>query len=156
VAGDSGMNYDIFFMQEAIKEAEKAAKKNEVPVGCVITKNNKIISRAHNLTKKENDSTAHAEIIAIRKAERKTGNYRLTNCDMYVTIEPCPMCAGALIWARINKVFYGACDKKAGACGSVVNIVNSNRFNHTAIVKSGLLQAKCTKIIKNFFKKKRK
>ena len=143
-------------MQEAIKEAEKAKEKDEVPVGCVIVKNDKIISRAHNLTIRTNDPTAHAEILAIKKAAKKTNNYRLTNCDMYVTIEPCPMCAGALIWARIDRVFYGACDKKAGACGSVINITNNNKFNHTIKIESGILQKRCSKLIKNFFKEKRK
>ena len=97
----------MHFVKEAIKEAKKASKKHEVPVGCVIVKDGKIISRAHNLTIKKNDPTAHAEILAIKKAAQKIGNYRLTNCEMYVTIEPCPMCAGAAVWARIKKIIFG-------------------------------------------------
>jgi tRNA(adenine34) deaminase len=146
---------DNFFMQEALKEARKAFEKDEVPVGCVIVKDDKIIARAHNYTVKKNDPTAHAEIIAIRKAAGKIGNYRLTNCFMYVTIEPCPMCAGAAIWARIKKIIYGVCDVKSGACGSVVNIVKNKKFNHIIKTKQGLLGKECSNLLRTFFKRRR-
>ena len=146
---------DTGFLEIALKEAKKAAEKNEVPVGCVILKNGKIISRAHNLTIKKNDPTAHAEILAIRKAARKTGNYRLTNCEMYVTIEPCPMCAGAAVWARIKRIIFGVCDEKSGACGSVVNIADNKRLNHCIEIKKSTLKNECADLVKNFFRKHR-
>lgn len=149
------MNDEIFFMREALREAKTAEKENEVPIGCVIVKNSKIISRAHNQTIKKNDPIAHAEILAIKKAARKTKNYRLINCLMYVTIEPCPMCAGALVWARISKVIYGAADKKAGSCESVLSIVHNKRFNHRVEIKRGVLQKACADLVKRFFKKRR-
>jgi len=149
------MDSDTFFMREAIKEAKKAEKENEVPVGCVIVKGNKVIAHGHNQTIKKNDSTAHAEILAIRDAAKKIKNYRLTNCFMYVTIEPCPMCAGALLWARIKKVIYGAKDKKAGACGSVVNIVNNKKLNHRIKIKGDVLKKECANLMKNFFRGRR-
>ncbi|MFH1541151.1 MAG: tRNA adenosine(34) deaminase TadA [Elusimicrobiota bacterium] len=146
---------DNFFIKEALKEAKKALKKGEVPVGCIIVKDNKIISRAHNLTIKKNDPTAHAEILAIKKAAQKIGNYRLTNCDLYVTIEPCLMCAGGAIWARIKRIIFGVYDDKSGACGSVVNIANNKKINYHIEIKSGVLSSKCANLMKNFFKKKR-
>ncbi|MBN1384889.1 MAG: tRNA adenosine(34) deaminase TadA [Elusimicrobia bacterium] len=149
------MDLDIFFMREAIREAKKAEKEDEVPIGCVIIKDNKILARAHNQTLKRNDPTAHAEILAIRKVGNKLRNYRLASCSMYVTIEPCPMCAGALIWARIKKVIYGASDKKAGSCGSVINIVHNRKFNHIVEVKNGILGAECAGLLQRFFRKKR-
>lgn len=143
-------------MLEALKEAKKAAKKNEVPVGCVIVKDDKIIVQAHNLTIKKNDPTAHAEILAIRKAAKKIGNYRLTDCQMYITIEPCPMCVGAAVWARIKKIVFGTYDEKSGACGSVVNIANNKNFQgHRIKIKGGVLEDKCSDLIKKFFKKLR-
>ncbi|MDD5688575.1 MAG: tRNA adenosine(34) deaminase TadA [Elusimicrobia bacterium] len=149
------MNYDKYFMQEALREAKKAESKNEVPVGCVIVKDNKIIAKAHNQTIKKNDSTAHAEILAIRRANKKLKNYRLTGCQMYVTIEPCSMCAGALVWARIKKVVYAASDERTGACGSVINVVCNRKFNHRVEVKSGILKKECISLIQRFFKRKR-
>ena len=106
------------YMKEAIKEAKKAAKKLEVPVGCIIVKNGEIIARAHNIKETKQDTTKHAEIIAIQKASKKLGEWRLLDCEMYVTLEPCSMCAGAMIQARIKKVYIGAKDEKTGACGS--------------------------------------
>ncbi|MBI5573989.1 MAG: tRNA adenosine(34) deaminase TadA [Elusimicrobia bacterium] len=146
---------DIFFIKEALKEAKKAVKSGEVPVGCVIVKDGKIISRAHNLTIRKNDPTAHAEILAIKKAAQKTGNYRLTNCEMYVTIEPCPMCAGAAIWSRMKKIIFGVCDEKSGACGSVVNIMDNKKLNHQMKIKGGVLSNECADLMKNFFRKRR-
>ncbi|HAX62387.1 MAG TPA: tRNA adenosine(34) deaminase TadA [Elusimicrobia bacterium] len=146
---------DTYFVREALKEAKKAAGKGEVPVGCVIVKDGKIISRAHNLTIKKNDPTAHAEILALKKAAQKTGNYRLTNCVMYVTIEPCPMCAGAAVWARIKKIIFGVDDEKSGACGSVVNIANNKKLNHRIKIKGGLFSKECADLMRNFFKERR-
>jgi tRNA(adenine34) deaminase len=146
---------DEKFMNEALREARKALKINEVPIGCVIVKNGRVIGRGHNRTIRANDPTAHAEIIAIRKAARATGNYRLTNCDLYVTIEPCVMCAGAIIWARLRRVVFGAWEAKAGACGSVVNIVDNRSFNHRAKCTGGVMESDCLCLIKDFFKTRR-
>ena len=147
---------DVFFMQQALKCAQKAYCKDEVPVGAVIVENNKIIARGYNKSITLNDTTAHAEIIALRKACKKLNNYRLNDCSIYVTIEPCSMCAGALVHARIKNIYFGAKDVKTGACGSVFNIVNSNKLNHNINVIGGLLEQDCAKIIKEFFKNKRK
>ena len=145
-----------YFIKEALKEAQKAQEKGEVPVGAVIVKDNKIIAKGFNRCITDKDSTAHAEIIALRKASKKTGNYRLNGCIVYVTIEPCAMCAGALVNARIEKIFFGAYDKKAGACKSVFKIVNNKKLNHRIEFKSGILKDECAAIIKKFFKSKRK
>ena len=121
---------DSIFMKEALKEAKKAYKKLEVPVGCVIVKDGKIIARAHNLKETKYDTTKHAEILAIQKASKKLESWRLIDCDMYVTLEPCPMCAGAIIQSRIKNLYYGACDEKTGAVGSVLNLMEDFKFNH--------------------------
>ena len=144
------------FMQEALKEAQKAAEKLEVPVGCVIVKDGKIISRAHNLKETKSDTTKHAEIIAIQKASKKLEAWRLLECEMYVTLEPCSMCAGAIIQSRIKKVYIGAMDQKTGACGSVLNLLQDYPFNHKVEVETGIEKEKCEKILKDFFKKLRK
>ena len=146
---------DIYFMQQALECAKKAGQKDEVPVGAVIVKDNKIIAKGYNKNITLQDTTAHAEIVALRKACKKLSNYRLTDCSIYVTIEPCPMCAGALVQARIKNIFFGAKDVKAGACESVFNIANSNKLNHNINVIGGLLEQDCAKIIKQFFKNKR-
>lgn len=146
---------DAFFMQEALKCAQKAFISQEVPVGALIVKDGKIISKGYNKSVKSSDTTAHAEIIAIRKACKKLKNYRLNGCTIYVTIEPCAMCAGALIWARVNRIVFGAYDAKAGACGSVFNIVSEKKLNHKIEVYGGLLEEECATIIKEFFKSKR-
>lgn len=143
-------------MSMALKEAKKAYKKNEVPVGAVIVKDEKIITRAYNQTIKLNDPTAHAEILALRKAAKKIGNYRLNECKMYVTVEPCPMCAGALIWARIKELIFGVSDPKSGACGSVINLFTDKKFNHRVKVTFGILEEECRNLIQKFFQKKRK
>jgi len=142
-------------MLEALKEAKKAYAKDEVPVGAVVVADGKIIARAYNQTIQLNDPTAHAEIIALRKAAKKIGNYRLNDCQMYVTIEPCPMCAGALIWARVNELIYGVTDPKSGACGSVVNLFSDKKFNHQVKITSGILEEDCKKIVRKFFNEKR-
>ncbi|MDO5557118.1 MAG: tRNA adenosine(34) deaminase TadA [Clostridia bacterium] len=143
------------FMIEALKEAEKSYQKGEVPVGVVIVKEGKIIARAHNLKELKKDTTKHAEMLAIQKASRKLKAWRLMDCDMYVTLEPCSMCAGALIQSRIRKVYIGTMDYKTGACGSVLNLLNDYKFNHIVEIESGVLQEKCEAILKKFFKELR-
>lgn len=143
------------FMQEALKEAKKAEDKLEVPVGCVIVKDGKIIARAHNLKETKGDTTKHAEIIAIQKASKKLEAWRLLDCEMYITLEPCSMCAGAIIQARIKKVYIGAMDEKTGACGSILNLLQDYPFNHMVEVETGIEKEECEKILKEFFKKLR-
>ena len=144
------------YMKEALKEAKKAYDKLEVPVGAVIVKEGKIIARAHNLKETKYDTTKHAEILAIQKASKKLNNWRLIDCDMYVTLEPCSMCAGAIINSRIRKVYIGALDEKTGAAGSVLNLFEDFTFNHNVEVEKGIMQEECEKMIKNFFKMLRK
>ena len=144
------------FMKEALKEAKKAYDKLEVPVGCVIVKDGKIISRAHNLKETKKDTTKHAEILAIQKASKKLEAWRLLDCDMYVTLEPCSMCAGAIINSRIRNLYIGTMDKKTGAAGSVLNLFEDFTFNHKVTVETGILQTQCEKILKDFFKELRK
>ena len=144
------------FMKEAIKEAKKAEEKLEIPVGCVIVKDGKIIARAHNLKETKLDTTKHAEIIAIQKASKKLKAWRLLDCEMYVTLEPCPMCAGALIQSRIKKIYIGTMDEKTGACGSVLNLLQDYEFNHKIEVETGIEKEQCELILKKFFKKLRK
>jgi len=139
-------------MKEALKEAKKAFNKDEVPVGAVIVKDGKVIARAHNVKEEKNDSTYHAEIIAIRKACKKLGAWRLTECDMYVTLEPCSMCAGALINSRIRTIYIGTMDEKTGACGSVLNLLEDYKFNHKIEIHKYILKEDCEDILKNFFK----
>ena len=143
------------YMKEALKEAKKAYEKKEVPVGCVIVKDDKIIARAHNLKESKNDTTKHAEIIAIQKASKKLNSWRLLDCEMYVTLEPCSMCAGAIINARIKKLYIGALDEKTGAAGSVFNLFEDYKFNHNVEIEQGIMQDECEKILKDFFKKLR-
>ena len=140
------------FMKEALKQAQKAYNKLEVPVGAVIVKNGKIIARAYNQKEEKNDTTNHAEILAIKKASKKLSSWRLLDCEMYVTLEPCSMCAGALIQSRIKKVYIGAMDDKTGACGSVLNLLEDYKFNHKVEVETGILSDECEDILKNFFK----
>ena len=142
-------------MREALKEAKKAYQKLEIPVGCVIVKDGKIIGRGHNLKETKFDTTKHAEIIAIQKASKKLNSWRLIDCELYVTLEPCPMCAGAIINSRIKKIYIGTMDKKTGACGSVLNLFNDYKFNHKVEVETGILQNECEKSLKEFFKELR-
>lgn len=144
------------YMKLALKEAKKAYDKKEIPVGAVIVKDDKVIAKAHNLKELKNDTTKHAEIIAIQKASKKLNSWRLENCEMYVTLEPCPMCAGALIQARIKKVYIGTMDYKTGACGSVFNLLEDYTFNHKVECESGILKEECEKILQDFFKELRK
>ena len=140
------------FMKEALKEARKAYEKEEVPVGAVIVKDGKIIARAHNLKEKKNSSICHAEILALQKACKKLNAWRLTDCDMYVTLEPCTMCTGALINSRIRKLYIGTNDEKTGACGSKINLIEDIVFNHKVEIERGILQKECEAILKDFFK----
>lgn len=142
-------------MREALKEARKAEVKGEVPVGAVVVNGDRIIGRGHNRNIVLRDPSAHAEILAIRSASKKLNNYRLPGCRIYVTIEPCPMCAGALVWARFSEVIYGARDPKAGACGSVLNIVYNKKLNHRLKSRGGVLEHESRSLIQDFFKKKR-
>ena len=144
------------FMYQALKEAEKAYNKLEVPVGCVIVKDGKIIARAHNLKETKMDTTKHAEILAIQKASKKLKSWRLIDCEMYVTLEPCPMCAGAIIQSRIKKIYYGTNDWKTGAVGSVLNLFDDYTFHHKVEYQDGILQNECENILKDFFKELRK
>lgn len=144
------------FMKEALKEAKKAYEKLEVPVGVVIVKDGKILARAHNLKETKVDTTKHAEIIAIQKASKKLESWRLIDCDMYVTLEPCSMCAGAVINSRIKNIYIGAMDKKTGAAGSVFNLFKDYTFNHDVNVECKILEKECENILKDFFKELRK
>ena len=144
------------FMKEALKEAKKAYKKDEIPVGAVIVKDNKIIARAHNLKESKNNSVYHAEILAIQKACKKLNSWRLLDCEMYVTLEPCSMCAGALINSRIKKVYIGTADEKTGACGSKLNLLEDFKFNHIVEIEKYILKDECEEILKDFFKNLRK
>lgn len=147
---------DEKFMSLAIKEAEKSAALDEVPVGAIIVKDNKVIARGHNLREKSNDPTSHAEINAIRKACKKLGSWRLEDCTIYVTIEPCSMCAGTLLWTRIKKIVYGASDLKGGALGSSFSLFEVKNINHHPEIVGGILQEECGKMMSSFFKEKRK
>ena len=149
------MNPDNF-MLEAFKEAEKALSINEVPIGAIIEKDGIILGRGHNKTETAKDPTAHAEMIAIREAAQKLGGWRLLGCRMYVTSEPCSMCAGAIVLARIEKVFIGTPDPKTGACGSLMNILQDERLNHSVQIETGIMQQQCEKLMKSFFQKLRK
>lgn len=144
------------FMKQALKEAKKAYEKLEVPVGAVIVKDGKIIARAHNLKETKTDTTKHAEILAIQKASKKLESWRLLDCEMYITLEPCSMCAGAIINSRIKKIYIGALDEKTGAAGSVLNLFDDYKFNHKVEVEKGVMQKECENILKDFFKMLRK
>ena len=143
-------------MKEALAEAKKAAAAGEVPVGAVIVKDGEIIGRGHNEMETAKDPTAHAEMIAIRQAAKNLGGWRLTGCTMYVTTEPCSMCAGAIVWSRISRLFIGTMDPKSGACGSVFNIPQESRLNHFVEIETGLMQEECSSLMKSFFKELRK
>lgn len=144
------------YMKEALKEAKKAYKKLEVPVGAVIVKDGKIIARAHNLKETKKDTTKHAEIIAIQKASKKIESWRLIDCDMYITLEPCSMCMGAIINSRIRKIFIGTMDEKTGACGSILNLNEDYTFNHKVEIELGIMKNECEDILKRFFRDLRK
>ena len=154
--GRKKTNMEEKYMKEALKEAKKAYKKLEVPVGAIIVKNGEIIAKAHNLKETKYDTTKHAEILAIQKASKKLKSWRLLDCEMYVTLEPCSMCAGAIINSRIKKIYIGALDEKTGACGSVLNLFEDYTFNHKVQYQTGVMQEECENMLKSFFKDLRK
>lgn len=141
-----------WFMTEALKEAQKAYDIGEVPIGAVVVLHDKIIGRGHNLRESTHNATSHAEMIAIQEANQHLGQWRLEDCTLYVTLEPCPMCSGAIILSRIKQVVYGAKDEKAGTCGTLMNLVEDTRFNHQASVINGVLESDCQQLLKSFFK----
>ena len=144
------------YMAEALSEARKAVAVGEIPIGAVVVKDGCVIGRGHNLRETANDPTAHAEIVAIREASRALGTWRLEGCTMYVTVEPCAMCAGAIVLARIPTLVLGTRDPKAGACGSLMNIVQDERLNHRVSVVEGILAEECQVILKEFFSRLRR
>lgn len=151
----SGEPDNEYFMKEAVKEAIKALDDKEVPIGAVIAYKNRIIARAYNQREKLRDPTAHAEIIALTQAAAFLDSWRLTDTTIYVTLEPCPMCAGALVNARVKTLVYGAKDPKAGACGTLFNITGDKRLNHRLEIVAGVMEADCQTLLKEFFKQKR-
>jgi len=146
---------DEFFMREALRQAQKAYAADEVPVGAVVMREGKIIARAHNQVELLKDATAHAEMLALTAAEEAVGDWRLTDCDLYVTKEPCPMCAGALVHTRIRRVIFGCADLAAGAAGSMMNLLQMPGWNHRCEISSGVLQKECAAPLQDFFRKRR-
>ncbi|GIW45944.1 MAG: tRNA-specific adenosine deaminase [Candidatus Binatia bacterium] len=146
---------DELFMRQALACARRAAARGEVPVGAVIVHGGHVIARAYNQPVAKNDPTAHAEIQVLRKAGHRLGNYRLVGCTMYVTVEPCAMCAGAIAYARLDRVVYGAPDFKAGACGTVLDVLGERRINHHTKVEGGILAAECAALMQEFFRARR-
>jgi tRNA(adenine34) deaminase len=149
------MNLNETWMKSAFREAEKAYEEGETPIGCLIVFENKIIAKSHNQIETLKDPTAHAEIIAITSASIHLDLKVLKGCSMYVTLEPCAMCAGAIVLSKLDKLFFGAFDPKSGACGSVINITNNKSLNHKVNVSGGILDKQCGDILKSFFKGKR-
>jgi len=142
-------------MRLALRQAERAAAEDEVPVGAVVVHEGRVIARAHNRPVHLHDPTGHAEILALRRAARKLGNYRLTGCTLYVTIEPCAMCAGAIVHARLMRLVFGAPDAKAGACGTALRVLNHRKLNHRVRVARQVLAADCSSVIQEFFRRRR-
>lgn len=145
------MDEKIKFMKAAIKEAYKAQAISEVPVGAVVVYDGKIVSRAHNMRNTAHDGSAHAEILAIRKAGKKLGRWNLTDCELYVTLEPCAMCAGAAVNSRIKRIYFGAFDRRFGCCGSIMNVTDSE-LNHKVEVIGGIMEEECSSMLSAFFK----
>ena len=152
---DMRVRDDAAWMELALEQASLAAQAGEVPVGALVIRDGEILGRGHNRNLLDNDPTAHAEIIALRQAAAKLGNHRLSGCTLFATIEPCSMCAGALIHARIARLVYGATDVKAGAAGSVLEVLNHPRLNHKLEVTAGVLKERCSEILQDFFRRKR-
>jgi len=146
------MTTDEKWMRQAIKQAKKAEKLEEVPIGCVIVHNDKIIARGYNRRNTDHTSLAHAEMMAIKKACKKIGDWRLEECTLYVTLEPCQMCAGAIVQSRVKRVVIGAMNKKAGCAGSIFNLLEEDRFNHKAEVTRGILEDECAEMMSEFFR----
>jgi tRNA(adenine34) deaminase len=149
------MQTDVDFMREALRLARKANDAEEVPVGAIVVRDGKIIGRAYNQVELLKDATAHAEMLALTQAEAAVGDWRLTDCDLYVSKEPCAMCAGAIVHVRIRRVIFGCADERAGAAGSVINLLQMARFNHQCAITSGVLQTECAAILQDFFRKRR-
>lgn len=141
-----------FFMREAIKEAKKAEAKLEVPIGAVVVLNGEIIGRGHNVRELTHDATTHAEMIAIREANQHLGNWRLEDTQLFVTLEPCPMCSGAMILSRVKELYYGAPDPKGGTAGTLMNLLGDERFNHQVDIEKGLLEEECAALLTDFFR----
>lgn len=150
------MHDDLHFMKLALKEAMAAAAAGEVPVGAVIVKDDRVIGRGRNQRETLHDPTAHAEMIALTAAAEAVGDWRLEDCDIYVTLEPCPMCAGALVNARVRRLIFGPHDPKAGACGSLFNLIQDSRLNHRVEMQSGVMGEECAWLLRDFFQKRRK
>src|SRR5207248_7067794 len=146
---------DAAFMREALRQAQKAYEADEVPVGAVVVREGKIIGRAHNQVELLNDATAHAEMLALTQAEAAVGDWRLTDCDLYVTKEPCAMCAGALVHTRVRRVIFGCADPVGGAAGSVINLLQTPTLNHRCDIATGVLQDECAGILQSFFRERR-
>lgn len=149
------MTLDEKYMMQAIREAKKAYKLEEVPIGCVIVQNDKIIARGYNRRNTDKNTLAHAELSAIKKASKKTGDWRLEDCTMYVTLEPCQMCAGAIVQSRLGKVVIGSMNPKAGCAGSVINLLQMKQFNHQVEMLTGVLEEECSKMLSGFFQELR-
>lgn len=147
---------DVYYMKEAIKQAKKAAELGEVPIGCVIVKNDKILARGYNRRNTDHSTLSHAEVTAIRKASKKLQDWRLEDCTLYVTLEPCQMCAGAIVQARVSRVVMGSMNPKAGCGGSILNVLQMKEFNHQVNVKRGVLEEECSKVLSDFFETMRK
>ncbi|WP_029191026.1 tRNA adenosine(34) deaminase TadA [Ornithinibacillus scapharcae] len=147
---------DAFYMQLAIEQAEKAREIDEVPIGAVIVYEDEVIATGYNVREHSQDTLSHAELIAIQQANQKIGSWRLEDCTLYVTLEPCPMCAGAIVQSRIKRVVFGAFDPKAGCAGTLMNLLEEERFNHQAEVTAGVLEKECSELLTNFFKALRK
>lgn len=148
-------SHDEPFMLLALEEAKKAAEIGEVPIGAVIVRNGEVIGKGHNLRETTKDPTAHAEMIAIKEASKHLGGWRLLDSALYVTLEPCPMCAGAIVQSRIDRVVFGVSDPKAGCAGTLMNLLQEDRFNHRVEVTSGVLAESCSGILKDFFRQLR-
>jgi tRNA(adenine34) deaminase len=153
--GAAFMPSDELWMQEALREAQRALALGEVPVGAVVVREGRIIGRGCNQPISANDPTAHAEVLALREAARSIGNYRLPDCDLYVTVEPCAMCAGAIIHARIRRLIYGADDPKAGAVHSILQVLNHPKLNHQVEITPGVLASRCMDLLQTFFRERR-
>lgn len=149
------MTEDEKFMKICLRLAERAALNGDVPVGCIVTENGKIVSRAYNRRETDFDPTAHAEIVALKRAGKRLARRNLSGCTLFVTLEPCVMCAGAIVNSRIDRVVFGAFDRRFGCCGSVVNLASDSRFNHRAAVTGGVLEEECSALLSGFFKKLR-
>src|SRR6266404_5114022 len=146
---------DEYFMREALRQAKKAYQAGEVPVGAIVVRAGRIIGRAHNQIELLKDATAHAEMLALTQAEAAVGDWRLLDCDLYVTKEPCAMCAGAIVHVRLRRLIFGCADPRSGAAGSVMNLLQQTAFNHQCEITAGVLEKECATILREFFQKQR-